>query len=109
MKMASEKAAVYPKSSGDELPFGREEKLEAYVMRVAARHYEEIGERFGIEPRMAVRLVEAGFKELPTDHRECSALIARIMRQLPKLPRKPPKRIERKPLPKLLNKRPTKE
>lgn len=113
MKMDNRKQGLL--GNEDELPFGRNEKLEACVMRVAARSYDEICERFGIDRHMAYRLVLAGGKELPADRWERGALISQIMRQLPKpralvrMPRKPPKRIERKPLPKLLNKRPTKE
>jgi hypothetical protein len=78
-------------------------------MRVAGRGYDEIAERFSVEPRMAHRLVEAGGKELPADRWERGALIGKIMRRLPKPPTKPLKRIECKSLPKLLNKHPTKE
>jgi hypothetical protein len=77
MKMASHKVADHPKSSGEEeLPFGREEKLEACVMRVAGRGYDEIAERFGIEPRMAHRLVRAGLEELPADRWERGTLMS---------------------------------
>jgi hypothetical protein len=56
-----------PKTDGDELPFGREQKLEAHVMRVAGRSYEEIAKTFGVDQDVAHRLVIAGIAELPSD------------------------------------------
>ena len=95
-----------PRTDGDELPFGREQKLEARVMRVFGRSYEEIAERFGVDRDTAYRLVEAGGQELPTDRWERGALISKIGKQLPKprplapsIKTKALKRIERKPSP----------
>jgi hypothetical protein len=105
LMMAKQRDAAL--SDDDELPFGREERLEARVMRIAARGYDEIAERFGVDRHMAYRLVVAGGKELPADRWERGALIDQIMRQLPKpltkqlrrIESKPLKRIKRKPLP----------
>jgi hypothetical protein len=96
--MTMAKRSDEARGTEDELPFSREEKLEACVMRVAARSYDEICKRFGVDRQTAYRLIEAGRNELPADRWERGTLIGQIMRQLPKPLRKPLRRIEIKPL-----------